>query len=1542
MGDENKKNVLPVAGGDDSLNADATATNSATNTDTQPPITSTAAAVEPTNTDTEPPTTSTSGAVDPNRKMSKQTYLPPEFISDASEYPEYRRRLQRWSRITKVDKSQQAEVVVYYLEGHPSGIQDKIDSNLGNQIIEKEDGLDKLIAYLDTIYGVDDMMDAWRKYKEFVQLKKMRDQPINEFIAVFNAKYMKAKESGCEFSDTVLAFNLLESCKLSETDEKFVLTRIDFKKGKEEKNLLNQVKESLRVFNSRESRHQERKVEFDETLVTNIKETLMSKGWTPPTPTSKPNNVPLNSPHYKGKKNPLGNDGKPIKCHFCDSEYHFLDKCPDREKQNQRKKATAFAKKKTAESNDSSALLALLKSHASFSRKGEDEEEEEVMVTFQESELCLLIKEAGKRGVIDTACSKTVAGVAWVTEYTDELPQDLSELKCKESKKIYQFGGGEKRPSLGCIRLPVLIGEKKIQVEVEVVEANIPLLVGSNSLKAAKAKLNYENYCATFFDQEVKMHEIGSGHVCINLFTENICTFVSNIEERERYTEIVLAVTNELNEKNIKKLHHMFGHVPADRLKKFISKTGKLSKDIEQVIENISNTCDACLKTQRRVPRPKAAIPRADAPNEIVTVDLKEYDSHSTKRKYICYVIDLHSRMTVADFIHEKKPEEIVKILLRLWIPQYGLMKCLHSDIGGENSNDLIEDVASNLGVKLTTTSAYSPHQNGVNERNHAIVDLMMTRMIESDSELSPELALCWALQAKNSLENVYGFSPYQLHIGYNPILPSATRDGPPALESVTKSKALSRHLNAMHAAREAFVEMESSAVLKRALKSKVFPRGDELQEGDWIYHIKNAGRSGRVWRGPSRCVATNGKKLFIDQGARLGTVNRDDAVKVGNELWRIDEEDEEQETSSQQVEKEAIKEQREGRESSDEEVEEENRGANGTEIGGDISRNQDCETNKEKEKDLNESNLNEAGGKTYTFKDIKKNDIIKYTLPDKETECARVLGRAGKSTTNTKYWWNVKDMKTGEEKSLNTEKCVNLEKSTTDEETEDALLVMIPRHQHAQKDCVEAKQKELDNWDNFQAYEEVEDVGQERLSTNWILVMKEGKVKARLCVCGNQEKNKENIRTDSPTVHKTSVKLFYLLAAKNNWTIKTADVKAAFLQGAAIDRDVYVIPPKERRRPGILWKMLKSTYGFVDASRRFYLELEKALIEYGCVESKLDPAMYLYYNTSDNELGGLMLTHVDDMLHGSGGSEFEKNVMQPLRERFLFGSEEESFFKYVGLSVSKQGDSIHVSQDSYVDSLCAPDTDDFATMPGHSLVNENGQTTFRELVGKLGWLANTTRPDLCFDKLTLSTKVGKATVTDIKSAAKIIRKAKSEPSGMMFPNLGSPNEWTIQAYGDGAHKSMPDKVGSSGGQVILLVNNEKDTRCVVSWRSRKLKRVVTSSTAAEALAVNDALDEAVYVKDLLIELLGTSATNIPIELFTDSRNLYRSVMSTSLCDNPRLRSDVAKLKESLNVGEMNKLIKVDGSEMLADCLTKKGACSRNLMHILRTCQLRK
>ena len=139
---------------------------------------------------------------------------PPKFIDDVAEYAEYKNKLKRWSRITKVEQKQQAEVVLYHLEGHSSGIQQKIDTALGDDIVDKEDGMTKLIEYLDTIYQEDEMTNMWTKYKKFIRLKKQDSQAISEFIAEFEAAYKEAKENGCEVSDTVLALNLLESCNL--------------------------------------------------------------------------------------------------------------------------------------------------------------------------------------------------------------------------------------------------------------------------------------------------------------------------------------------------------------------------------------------------------------------------------------------------------------------------------------------------------------------------------------------------------------------------------------------------------------------------------------------------------------------------------------------------------------------------------------------------------------------------------------------------------------------------------------------------------------------------------------------------------------------------------------------------------------------------------------------------------------------------------------------------------------------------------------------------------------------------------------------------------------------------------------------------------------------------------------------------------------------------------------------------------------------------------------------------------------------------------
>ena len=67
------------------------------------------------------------------------------------------------------------------------------------------------------------------------------------------------------------------------------------------------------------------------------------------------------------------------------------------------------------------------------------------------------------------------------------------------------------------------------------------------------------------------------------------------------------------------------------------------------------------LQKCKRIPKPKVACPRAEKFNEIVTLDLKEYkDPNKAENRYILYMIDMFSRLTVGVFIPDKHPETIV------------------------------------------------------------------------------------------------------------------------------------------------------------------------------------------------------------------------------------------------------------------------------------------------------------------------------------------------------------------------------------------------------------------------------------------------------------------------------------------------------------------------------------------------------------------------------------------------------------------------------------------------------------------------------------------------------------------------------------------------------------------------------------------------------------------------------------------------------------------------------------------------------------------
>ena len=345
----------------------------------------------------------------PTIMASSKSFEPPAFVSETKSYSEYKSDLYMWSRITQIPKKSQAEVVVYNLEGHKSRIKEKVVLNIGEKIKDSEEGIDELIKFLDTIYKKDEMADAWTKYKNFQKIKRIGNSTINDFISEFEKEYILAKSAGCEYSDTLIAFRLLEATVLSDMDEKFVLTGVNYDEAKSQKNLYEQIKASLKKFQGRNDVvGEERGMRFDPALIAGVAEVLLSQGWKKPggggrrrsntdpgevAPESKNTATKRNSSAYKGKKNPLGKDGKPLACFKCGDIYHMRDRCP---------KLTNLEMSMITVDNKSCTLL---------DRRSETkiicDGHEIVMVTYTEEHLCLMVEEAGERGVIDSACSKT-------------------------------------------------------------------------------------------------------------------------------------------------------------------------------------------------------------------------------------------------------------------------------------------------------------------------------------------------------------------------------------------------------------------------------------------------------------------------------------------------------------------------------------------------------------------------------------------------------------------------------------------------------------------------------------------------------------------------------------------------------------------------------------------------------------------------------------------------------------------------------------------------------------------------------------------------------------------------------------------------------------------------------------------------------------------------------------------------------------------------------------------------------------------------------
>ena len=129
----------------------------------------------------------------------------------------------------------------------------------------------------------------------------------------------------------------------------------------------------------------------------------------------------------------------------------------------------------------------------------------------------------------------------------------------------------------------------------------------------------------------------------------------------------------------------------------------------------------------------------------------------------------------------------------------------------------------------------------------------------------------------------------------------------------------------------------------------------------------------------------------------------------------------------------------------------------------------------------------------------------------------------------------------------------------------------VVKRKDYSKPDVQEAMRIEIQKYKQFNAFEEVDDRGQACVPIRWVVTRQsiDGKnqpLKARMCIRGDLESDKETMRADSPTAGKDTLKIALSIAANEGFEVKNIDIKSAYLQGKDLDREILVKPPVEAK----------------------------------------------------------------------------------------------------------------------------------------------------------------------------------------------------------------------------------------------------------------------------------------------------------------------------------------------------------------------------------------
>lgn len=426
----------------------------------------------------------------------------PPKLDNELHYETWKRDIAIWCELTDLPEEKRALAIHLSLSGRAR----TASSEIPVEDLKKNSGVQTLLKKLDTLFLPDKGRRQFAAFHSLYNLRRGSGVSISEFVSEFEHTYFKFSQEDMKLPDAVMAFMLLASCNLSESDMHLVMSAVKEITYDGMKSTLKRIfGQTLGMAALEPAVQHDIKPEPVFHSESAPDATFYAKGnWRGRLQQGSRGSVTRSrgrrgsmapaadvSGGKSGRKfNPVGRDGEISRCLICDSRLHWMRNCPHSYENNARQE----------ENLSECVQLSLFMGYASD-------------IPPLAPKLQTLLKESEGGAVLDTGCSTTVCGRPWLDAYTGSLSDyEREHIVEVPSSSTFTFGDGRTIQSVGKVTIPGWIGGIRSNITTDIVQCNIPLLLSRKSMKNVRMKICFAEDIVEVCGRKVKLVTTASGH----------------------------------------------------------------------------------------------------------------------------------------------------------------------------------------------------------------------------------------------------------------------------------------------------------------------------------------------------------------------------------------------------------------------------------------------------------------------------------------------------------------------------------------------------------------------------------------------------------------------------------------------------------------------------------------------------------------------------------------------------------------------------------------------------------------------------------------------------------------------------------------------------------------------------------------------------------------------------------------------------------------------------------------------------------------------